>query len=443
MRIFKKPSTPLYKDPYRLVLLVLVLQTITQIALYIGLASVRPGLVLFSLSVLFALTNPRNSIDPSAFQHFVPKLIIGQALLVCASAAFGISLGHSATFIINTYWKTVVFALLLISSFRGVDDVRRLVWTIVLSGVLLAFLAIFVVHLSKSQGMQVWDANDVGLIMVTCLPLGLLLIQTTKSVTRLVPLLGAMLIAITIAKSNSRGAFLGALAVGIALLLFLPGVSIIKRLTAIGGVIVAMVMYAPSDYWDNMKTLQNPTADYNYYAPTGRRQLAKRGFGYMRDYPLFGIGVDNFEMAEGTISPLAKELADSHIGLKWGPSHNSWVQAAAETGVPGLLVFAGLILGSAVSLLRLRRGMQRSWLKGTPEQRFLYLATLYVPIAFLGFAVSSTFVTWAFNDLSFLLPAIALGLHKAYHQVKVAPPSAEPAVRRGHGNRLRLRPATV
>lgn len=441
-RVVKKPGTPLYKDPYRLFLLVLVLQTITQLALYVGLAPLRPGLVLFYLCVLFALTSPRSSIDLKAFRHFVPKLIIGQALLVCGSALFGISLGHAALFITGTYWKTAIFALLLITSFRGVDDVRRLVWTIVLSGATLAFLAIFVVHLSKNQGMESWDANDVGLIMVTCLPLALLLVQTTKSVARFIPLLGAMLIAVTTAKSDSRGAFLGALAVGISLLLLLPGVSMIKRLAAIGGVVVAMVAYAPAGYWDNMRTLQNPKDDYNYYAPTGRRQLAKRGFGYMLQYPVFGIGASNFAMAEGTISPLAKELAGTHVGLKWGPSHNSWVEAGAETGIPGLLVFTGLVWGSALSLLRLRRGMARSWLKGTPDQRFLYLATLYVPIAFLGFGVSATFVTWAFNDLSFLLPAIAVGLHKAYHQVAATPASVGPAPN-GQGRRLRPRPATA
>lgn len=161
----------------------------------------------------------------------------------------------------------------------------------------------------------------------------------------------------------------------------------------------------------------------------------------MMDYPIFGIGIDNFAMAEGTISPYAQAMANTDVGVKWSAPHNSWVEAGAETGIPGLLVWAALVVGSAGSLLRLRRKMPREWAeKGNPDQRFLYLATLYVPIAFIGFVVCGTFVSFAWSDQSYILPAIAMGIQKVIQEQ--LPAMAQPVGRRPimRGQRV-LRPA--
>src|SRR5207247_11224361 len=45
---------------------------------------------------------------------------------------------------------------------------------------------------------------------------------------------------------------------------------------------------------------------------------------------------------EGTISPLAR-LQERGRGVRWGAAHNTFIQVGAELGVPGLLLFIGLI----------------------------------------------------------------------------------------------------
>jgi O-antigen ligase len=212
---------------------------------------------------------------------------------------------------------------------------------------LLAFVAVFIVHISKENGAEQYDANDVGLIMVTTLPLVLLVMQTSNKVGRGIALLGLALIAETIVKTSSRGAFIGASAVGIALLLFLPGISVVKRAVAVVGIVGVMAWFAPDGYWQSMQTvILDPKSDYNWNAVDGRREIAKRGMSYMMQYPVFGVGIDNFAMAEGTISEYAQAMAGSNVGVKWSAPHNSWVEAGAETGIPGLLTWAALVVGS-------------------------------------------------------------------------------------------------
>jgi O-antigen ligase len=434
------------KDPFRLAISLLLIETIAKVTSEIPILSgMRIGLMLFASCALYAGLNASKTINFNIFRYRVPQLILAQAVIACASAVMGISLGHAAVYILNIYWKTLAVAVLLIVTLRNITDVRRMILATALGGVILAFISVFVVHVSKWNGTAVYDANDIGTIVVMTLPLVILVMQTTKGMTRLLWMGGLVLIAETITMSASRGAFMGVLAVGFALLLFLPGVSVLKRLLYVCGIAAALAVFAPSSYWESMHDIIfDPQSDYNWDAPQGRRNLAKRGIGYMLDYPVFGLGIDNFTMAEGLYSDYAKLAHDLSIGVKWSAPHNSWVEAGAETGITGLVVWGALIVGSVGGLLKLRRQMPKSWAtEGTPDQKFMYQATLYVPVAFLGFAVCATFVSFAWSDQSYVLPAIAMGVQKACEdELGLGASTARPAGHQVRGRRA-LRPTAV
>jgi ABC-type multidrug transport system permease subunit len=80
-------------------------------------------------------------------------------------------------------------------------------------------------------------------------------------------------------------------------------------------------------------------------------------------------------------------------------------------GVPGLLLFSTLIFGGIISMRRLRRRLPPSWADGDAEQRFLYQATVYLPVSFVGFAVSSFFVSFAYSDPIYYLAAMVVGVY--------------------------------
>jgi O-antigen ligase len=207
-------------------------------------------------------------------------------------------------------------------------------------------------------------------MMMMGLSLTLLLLVVSRGVKRWLLLLNLVAIAATVARSGSRGGFLGFVAVGVAALILANGISVSRRLLLLIAAPIALGLGAPAGYWKQMGTLMEPKSDYNYSAIDGRRAVAQRGFGYMARYPLFGIGMNNFAAAECTISPKLETL-DRTGPVRCTAPHNSYIQAGAELGVPGLIVWVSLMLGVIVMLLKLRRRLPRM-ASGTEAERFIY-----------------------------------------------------------------------
>lgn len=387
--------------------------SLSRLGGYIGvLRLIRPTLLLFVFCAGYAFLKPRKLRARNLTQNWTVRLIGAIGAITAASVVFGISQGHAFNYFVSNFSKTLAITFLLILSIRDVADVRRLYWSFALGGIVLAFLSIFVIGISKETGGVSYDANDVGVFMVTTLPLALLLFQTGRTPARkLVAGLGVILLVMTIVKTQSRGAFVGTLAVGIALLLLLPGISVGRRVGYVAIAAMAMLLAAPPGYWQAMrKILEDPKEDYNWDSINGRRNIAKRGIGYMLSYPVFGIGIDNFSRAEGTISDKAFE-AEPGQGVRWAAPHNSFVQAGAEGGIPGLLFWSLLVLSNIVLPWRIRRRIPKAVRqRGPPDQRFLFLATVYTPIAQLGFAVTAFFVSFAWLESIYFLSALVVGL---------------------------------
>lgn len=428
----KAATTRLRDDPFRLCLMTLIVLTLSRLGGYFAiLRQVRPAMMLFAFCVGYAFLHKQKLNTANLARNWSVRLMLAIGFVALGSAVFGISLGHSATYILSNFSKTLAITFLMILTVRDLADVRRLCWAFALGGIVLAYLSIFVIGISKETGGLSYDANDVGVFMVMMLPLAImLLLSATSRVERLVALTGIALLAITVVKTQSRGAFIGIVVVGVALLL-MPGMSIGRRLFYVVASMVTMATAAPSGYWNSMKTvLQDPKADYNWDAVNGRRNVAKRGMGYMYQYPAFGVGIDNFRVAEGTISEKARNLIPGH-GIRWVSPHNSFVQAGAEAGVPGLLLWVALVLSNVAIPLQLRRVMPASWRRGTPDQRFLSAATLYLPLAQIGFAVTAFFVSFAWMEPLYMLSAIVAGLTVVVRRER----PVGPAVTRGAGFR--------
>jgi O-antigen ligase len=261
-------------------------------------------------------------------------------------------------------------------------------------------------------------------MLVVGFPMAMLLFRTSGPRGKLLALTMMGLAGGAIAKSGSRGGMLGLFMVAVGTLVLLKEVRVSRRVVPILVAAVALAFVAPEGYWRQMATVLNPTEDYNWDSTFGRRQVAIRGIGYMLRYPLFGVGVGLFGRAEGMLSDAT--------GGRYLAAHNSFIQAGAELGVTGLLLWVSLLLGSAVSIARLRRRMPESWLRGTLDERFLYNMALYHPLSLLGFATSSFFLSFAHEYPFFILAALSAGFYRAIAG-RLAP---SPVAAHGHGRRL-------
>lgn len=410
------------RDAFHFALVALTIVTVSRIHQALGpLSAVRPALLLFMFAVGCVLLKPSLVRTDLLFRTWPPKVLVGLGVMACISVPFGISMGGSAMFILTEYSKVLVFGLFLMAAIRRSGDLRLFVWAYVISCGILVWFAAFVFGMSQVAGSSVvrlhglytYDSNDLGLVLMVGLPLTILSIQTALT-KRAKILSGAILagIGVAVALSGSRGAFVGLLCVGLALLVVLKQISVAKRVGFVLAVGVTLVIAAPPGYWEQMQTLTNPTADYNWDSKYGRRQVWIRGLGYFASNPVTGIGVGNFGRAEGTLSAPAQNF-QNRVGerLKWSVAHNSFLEPLAEMGLPGFLLWSSLVFGGMTSLVRLRRRLPQGWARGDPEQRFLYEATIYVPIALIGFASTAFFVSFTYQDPIYILAALVAGIH--------------------------------
>jgi O-antigen ligase len=409
-------------DGYRLCLFVLTVLTISRIHQHFSiLKSARPGLLLVAFAGLFAVLNIKGLAGMKAFQAWPARVILAFLVLACVSAPFGISLGAAGSFILSDYSKTILYAVFVLMALRTASDLFTFAWAYVIGTAVLAWMAYFVFGLStygsqaaRLGNLYAWDGNDVGVLMLIGLAFTVLTFQTSGRLGRYFSLLMLPAIGITIGRTGSRGAFLGLVACTGALLFMLKTVPVRKRLGFVAAVAISLVVFAPPGYWAQMGTITNIKEDYNWSSVDGRRQIIMRGLKYMGANPVFGLGINNFMRAE-CLDPNSEKVRNYQPGtgsaLVCKAPHNSYLQAGAELGIPGLLLWLLMVFGGIKGMFGLRRRLPMSWSEGTPEERFLYRAPLYLGVAMVAFAVSSTFVGFAWLDPVYFLAAMMAGVY--------------------------------
>lgn len=411
---------PFRPDTLRVSLFLFIVISISTVHAYFGFLRVlRPGLLLWAVALAAVFLIPRGVDWSNIGKSWPPKAVLMLTLIACLSAPMGLSLGQSGNFLLNVYLRVAAFFFMLVIAIRGVRDLSFFVWAFVSSAAILAVLSLTIMEVSTTFGGDarlvasfMYDANDLGLIFLCAIPLGVALFKGFDDWRR--PLAAVCLGVTTaaVAMTGSRGAFVGFLFVVPAIFLAMKDVKMGKRAGVVIAFVLALVVGAPAGYWERIQTVFEPSEDYNVTSETGRVAIAKRGLGYMATYPILGVGIANFPRAEGTISPLARN-AMSGEAIRFLAPHNTYVQVGAELGVVAMVIWLSLlylgILGLRPVRKRIAPGSQSDTAGLDPERRFLTLLCTYLPIAFLAFATTSFFVSHAYTPVIYVLLAILSG----------------------------------
>jgi O-antigen ligase len=428
-RLVKRPATmrrsltrtiPLNLDGLRICLFLLVIINVSRVHQAVKLIGLlRPGLLLVALAGAFIVLMPGKAQKRGLFTTTEARLILALFAVTLISAVAGISLGNSAKFLLERYVKVVIAAFLLLAGIRHARDLYTLIWAYVVGSGILAYMAIFMFKLSKRAGSSVarlqelytFDANDIGVVLLVGLPLAILLARHTTGIRKWFCMGVVVAIGVAMARSGSRGTLVGLVGTGAVLLVALKTVPVWKRAAFVGVVGTALLFAAPPGYWEQMGTILGLKQDYNWTSKDGRREILIRGLGYIAAYPLTGLGIANFNRAE-CMSDLSEKVRE-HVrgtGLRCAAPHNTYLQVGAEAGVTGLVLWLMLVFGGIKRMRALRRKLPKAWRQGDAEQRFLYDMTLYLPISFVGFAITTLFVSFAWLDIGYTIFVYEAGL---------------------------------
>lgn len=381
------------------------------------LAYLRPALLASAVGILaYALyqKGPRNigRLRSRATTCLI-GLVLWGALSVPGALNQGLAFQTWTSFV-----QTVAMGLLVAGSVRSVRDVERLgvvyfVVTVVYAAVVLSRFQLGADNWRLSR-LYYYDANDFATLIVTALPLGLYVVLSRRKVAlRALALAGLGVLAVGLIRSGSRGGFLAFLAVVTFVLLRLTTIPARTRMAGLLLIVAVTLATASDQYWTQMQTIMSPKRDYNLTSEEGRIQIWERGLGYMTAHPVFGVGLRNFQVAEGTISAQARR-AERGLGVRWGAAHNTFVQMGAELGVPGLLLLVTLLWSAFAALARAARRFSAVGDRQASRLAQTLMATL------VGFVVGGFFLSLAYADLLYTLIAFSIGLDKIAKSLRPA-----------------------
>jgi O-antigen ligase len=146
-----------------------------------------------------------------------------------------------------------------------------------------------------------------------------------------------------------------------------------------------------------VRRLIHPT--YSDFTGEEDRRIAwKAGLRMVERRPLMGVGLGQFK-------PQMDYYADPGVSFS-SIAHNTYLEVAAETGLPNFLVFVAMLFFTYRSLGRVRRRASDS---GPP---LLYLAATGMQAGFVGYLVGAFFLSseylklfWLWMFLSMVLPS--------------------------------------
>ena len=320
--------------------------------------------------------------------------------------------GHSFEYVTGEMAKTVLMTFIIAGAIRGPRDLERIVAAVFYA--IAVYSAVVLGRFDLGEGSQwrlgrlyYYDANDFATVAVAAMPLGVLLAKRARSLLmRALPIIGLIVISAVFVRSGSRGGFLALIVTSLFFTLSFRSISLGGRLAAIGVVAVLLLAVASERYWTQIGSTFSE-ADYNQTDESGRLQVWERGVGYVLSNPIFGVGTDNFTAAEGLLSERARRQQYG-VGVKWNAPHNSFLQVTAETGIPALVFFVGMLATTFRAF------------KPSPDPRRVRAPRSPVPPAvkqalrasLIGFVIGAFFLSLAYTQLLYVLVAVAIGMHK-------------------------------
>ncbi|RIZ69977.1 MAG: O-antigen ligase family protein, partial [Methylococcales bacterium] len=257
--------------------------------------------------------------------------------------------------------KLLVVMLIVLNAFQTEGQLRFYLLLILVAYILFPVRGTIRGGNSISDGRVVWtgiydNPNDLACLCLLAFGIALAIIfsETRWNLVRLGATSGALMLLVVILRTQSRGAFLGIMVATAPA--FIP--MLLKQLRlAIGvGIVVAVVISftIPPQTWNrlaglshlgNAESVENQQTKEAISSTAERIEILKTGWQIFVEHPIFGMGLGAY--------PLACNMYSPALGKR--DTHNTYLNLAAEVGLPGLLIWCSLIGSVLLHAYRTRK----------------------------------------------------------------------------------------
>jgi O-antigen ligase len=251
------------------------------------------------------------------------------------------------------YGLNILLLPIVYSAVRKREHVVAVMGTYVGGAVIAALYAMVVVgndpHAHGRISGVTGTANELASVLVTALFLagGLLLVTKGSPMIRGLLLVAIFVCLLGLFLTLSR-AGLVALAAALAAAVFVGG-----RRRLLVGVLVLAVSFATIGYFSFAASQESRERVTTFGSGTGRTDIWTVAWRMVDAHPVNGVGVGNFQTA--SIHYLLRPgaiLRDEFFIDRPQVAHNSYLNVLAELGIPGLVLFGGILTAGFLAALR-------------------------------------------------------------------------------------------
>jgi O-antigen ligase len=343
---------------------------------------------------------------------------LGALTLFFALVTFGMAFAESSTvawdYWTSVYWKIAAMTLLIAWIPQSPAHFGLLARTLVIGGLAVAVAAIYNKYLgvglvedtrvtvARDIEGNLGDPNELALVLLIPLSFSLALVAYRPgAIDRALGAIAAVTILVAIVFTQSRGGFLGTLAV-----LGVFGLRLKSRVLFGGAaVVVAVFLYEAMAVSERVAEYGSISRDESVL---GRLNAWKGAIAMALDRPLTGVGLHNF----------GDTLPDYQPGLRLAP-HSTWFGVLGEIGIPGFIVFVVLVVAAIRAALRSRRILHLR-----PSGEVMKSFSTALVAAFAGFCIAGSFLTHGFTWPLYFLIGLTAALSRYVREPDLPRPAS-------------------
>lgn len=353
------------------------------------------------------------------------QLILFLTAWFAAGVPFAYWRGGSFQVLTETWLKTVLIFFLLTQTLVTLKRARVVLWAVILSELIVTIYSLAAPSeltwgcvgceagrgsggrmVGVSNGFLYW--NLVGIALGMIIPyMAALFIE--KSSTLRSALLAATAVSmmwmqvLTASRSGTVVAVFSVILTSLVVCRSSPRGNVVRW----GAVIALLVTIclAPGVFWERIATIVDDSASANAVEASAAQSkdehvdLLKRSVTLTLEHPLFGLGLGNFSVVNGSET----QGPDSWMG-----THNTFTQISSEAGLPALLLYVALLYAVLHNMKQVVRETNDD-----PQKIELNLMARASIVSLLSFILGAFFAHKAYDYYVYTVPiAVAVGVYR-------------------------------